>query len=368
MPDPGVAPAARGRTVRTLLVGVSAVALLVAVSVTAGPAAACALVGLLAVLSGFVALVAGRPAGSSGRGRRGAVAVLALGGAGAFLGGTAFGAPLPDDARPHPSSTRLLSTVPAAPAGGALATLATLPVKGPAPMTGYERERRFGRAWIDVDRNGCDTRNDVLRRDLTGRAEMRCRVLSGLLEDPYTGRSIEFERGRTTSEAVQIDHVVALADAWRTGAQQLPKSRRVQLANDPLNLFAVDGPTNMSKGDGDAATWLPKRKAFRCTYVAHQVAVKRAYALWVTPAEGAAMRRVLARCPDQPLPRPGLAADPTPTPTTPTASTTATPSAPVARRGGVCDSADATAADGTGRALACATGTAGGRLRWRLAS
>jgi Protein of unknown function (DUF1524)/Excalibur calcium-binding domain len=189
--------------------------------------------------------------------------------------------------------------------GTALAALATLEVKGRAPRTGYDRDQ-FGPAWADVDRNGCDTRNDLLARDLTGETfepgTHDCVVLTGTLADPYTATTIAFQRGNTTSTAVQIDHVVALSDAWQKGAQQLDAGTRQQFANDPLNLLAVDGPTNQAKGDGDAATWLPPNKAFRCAYVARQVAVKARYGLWVTQAEHDAVARVLAACPDEPLP------------------------------------------------------------------
>jgi hypothetical protein len=187
----------------------------------------------------------------------------------------------------------------------AAAALALLPVKGRAPLTGYSRAR-FGPAWTDVDRNGCDQRNQVLARDMTGEqikpGTHGCVVVTGHLHDPYTGREIAFRRGEKTSEAVQIDHVVALGDAWRTGAQQLDPSTLLELANDPLNLLAVDGPTNQSKGDSDAASWLPPARSFRCTYVSRQVAVKRRYRLWVTAAERAAIATVLAGCPGQPLP------------------------------------------------------------------
>jgi hypothetical protein len=179
----------------------------------------------------------------------------------------------------------------------ARAALAALPVKGRAPATGYDRVARFGEAWLDVDRNGCDTRDDILARDLTGvtrRAD--CRVLTGTLADPYTGRAIAFVRGEQTSALVQIDHVVALLDAWETGAQGLSAQSRVQLANDPLELLAVDGATNQAKGAGDAATWLPPSTAFRCDYAARQVSVKAKYGLWVTPAEAAALRHILAGC------------------------------------------------------------------------
>ena len=186
-------------------------------------------------------------------------------------------------------------------ASKALEVLATLPVKGRAPKTGYSREQ-FGPAWSDVDHNGCDTRNDMLRRDLTALAlrpgTRDCVVLSGVLADPYTATAINFLRGNATSTAVQIDHVVALSDAWQKGAQQLSPAQRLSFANDPLNLLAVDGPANQSKSDGDAATWLPPNKSYRCNYVARQISVKSSYGLWVTQAEHDAMARVLSDCPD----------------------------------------------------------------------
>jgi hypothetical protein len=124
-----------------------------------------------------------------------------------------------------------------------------------------------------------------------------------LLHDPYTSRVIHFRRGEVTSLAVQIDHVVAMGDAWQKGAQRWASSTRIDFANDPLNLLAVDGPTNESKGDGDAATWLPPNKAYRCAYVARQIAVKARYHLWVTQAERDAMSRILTACPGQRVPR-----------------------------------------------------------------
>ncbi|PZE62685.1 HNH endonuclease family protein [Curtobacterium sp. MCBD17_021] len=182
-------------------------------------------------------------------------------------------------------------------AAAARATLAALPVKGKAPSTGYDREADFGTAWLDVDHNGCDTRNDVLARDLTDIVRQGpCKVLSGDLVSPYTGAPVAFVRGNTTSTLVQIDHVVALENAWRTGAQQLSQAERQALANDPDNLFAVDGRSNAQKRSADAATWLPAAKGFRCEYVEHQIAVKAEYRLWVVPAERDAMERVLAAC------------------------------------------------------------------------
>jgi hypothetical protein len=144
-----------------------------------------------------------------------------------------------------------------------------------------------------------------LNRDLTNVSiNDKCQVESGVLHDPYTGKTIDFKRGSGTSGAVQIDHVVALSDAWETGAQQLSSTERQKLANDPLELLAVDGPANENKGDGDAATWLPPNKPFRCEYIARQIAVKQKYRLWVTAAEKTAMVHVLASCPTQTLPVP----------------------------------------------------------------
>jgi hypothetical protein len=200
----------------------------------------------------------------------------------------------PSGTEPRPTATGPVS----ASTAQTLAALDALEIKGRAPKTGYDREDKFGSAWVDMDQNGCDTRNDILARDLvvTTMADA-CRVLTGTLADPYTGTSITFVRGEATSSRVQIDHVVALSNAWQTGAGQLGAEQRYEFANDPLNLLAVDGPTNGSKGDGDAATWLPPNAAFRCAYVTRQIAVKAAYELWVTQAEHDAMTRVLAGCP-----------------------------------------------------------------------
>ena len=183
--------------------------------------------------------------------------------------------------------------------------LDSLEVKGRAPKTGYKRTQ-FGKAWADVDHNGCDTRNDILNRDLTGVrykwGTHKCVVKSGTLHDPYTGKDIKFKRGQKTSTAVQIDHVVALSDAWQKGAQKLSKTKRTELANDPYNLLAVQGRANQKKSDGDAATWLPSNKGFRCEYVARQIGVKHKYSLWVTKAEKEAMTKVLSSCPTQTVP------------------------------------------------------------------
>jgi len=183
----------------------------------------------------------------------------------------------------------------------ALAALNNLEVKGRAPKTGYARSQ-FPH-WSDPDRNGCDARNDTLKRDLTNityKVGTRdCKVIAGQLLDPFSGKVITFS---TTKVVIDIDHVVALSNAWQTGAAYFDKSKRTQIANDPLNLLAVDSKLNRQKGDGDAATWLPPSKAFRCEYVARQVAVKAKYGLWVTKPEKVAIDKILSTCVGQKLP------------------------------------------------------------------
>ncbi|MEO5835033.1 MAG: HNH endonuclease family protein [Nakamurella sp.] len=240
-----------------------------------------------------------------GSGRRGILLVVGLvvviGGVGAAV----EAGPAPSGGHPDQlTEVQIIDLIGGAPDGSALAAVGDLAIKGRAPKTGYNRAR-FGQRWKDVDRNGCDTRNDILRRDLTAivvkAGTQGCKVLGGSLADPYTGTLMTFVQGTDTSDQVQIDHVVALSDAWQKGAQGWDASTRSAFANDPLNLLAVDGATNTAKGDGDAATWLPPNRTYRCAYVARQVAVKVEYQAWVTPAERAAIVVVLADCPTEPL-------------------------------------------------------------------
>lgn len=195
----------------------------------------------------------------------------------------------------------LLSPTNTQAATDALTVLNNLEVKGRAPKTGYARAQ-FPH-WSDPDRNGCDARNDTLKRDLTNitfkEGTRECKVIAGQLLDPFSGKVITFSADKVV---VDIDHVVALSNAWQTGAAYFDKNKRSQIANDPLNLLAVDAKLNRKKGDGDAATWLPPYKAFRCEYVARQVAVKAKYGLWVTQPEKAAIGKILSTCVGQKLP------------------------------------------------------------------
>ena len=207
-------------------------------------------------------------------------------------------------AAPTPPATPAPSTPVPGVVVQAKAALPTIPVKGAAPKTGYARAQ-FGQAWTDDNmmlfgHNGCDTRNDILRRDLTGTVlkpgTRDCVVLSGVLNDPYTAKTINFVRGKDTSSLVQIDHRVPLSWAWQHGAQSWTAAKRVDFANDPDNLVAVDGPTNQAKGDSGPGAWLPPNKAYRCEYVSRFMLVTAKHGLWLTQGDADGIARVLAGC------------------------------------------------------------------------
>lgn len=176
---------------------------------------------------------------------------------------------------------------------------------------GYDRERYFG-GWAS---NGCGsatTRDTILARDLKGAVKnSKCQVTSGTLSDPYTGRTIQFRRGRNTSSAVQIDHVVALLDAWESGARDWDQAKRVEYANSQDVLLASDGPANMAKGSGldvngtalyrsqDSGApdvWMPDNKAYRCDYMAKRATIKSKWGLTMTPREKQQTVSVLSQC------------------------------------------------------------------------
>ena len=180
----------------------------------------------------------------------------------------------------------------------AIDLLEKLEIKGRAPKTGYKRTQ-FYDDWPNV--NGCSLRQLIIKRELGDTAVLDgCNVISGSYVEPYTGETKTFTERSQISKGIQIDHVVALSDAWQKGAQNLSAEKRNQLATDPLNLLAVDSSANQKKSDGDAATWLPSNKAFRCQYVARQVSVKYKYTLWLTQAEHDAIAGVLDQCPNEP--------------------------------------------------------------------
>ena len=206
------------------------------------------------------------------------------------------------DAVPTPSAS-LIATPPETPhessdaAAAALATLDAIPVAVDR-ASGYERDA-FGSGWLDTDDNGCDTRNDILARDLRDesfKAGSVCVVISGVLDDPYTATVIRFVRGAGTSDEVQIDHIVPLSWAWGYGAGGWTDERRKAFANDPRNLRAVEGSANMSKGDSGPGEWMPANAAFRCDYVVSFIAVVVVYELSIPDTDRGAIREVLAGC------------------------------------------------------------------------
>jgi hypothetical protein len=191
-----------------------------------------------------------------------------------------------------------------APGVDVLAGIALIPVR----IRGHDYRRdAFGDSWSDDNsapggHNGCDTRNDILERDLVDKSYVpikRCptAVATGLLHDPYTNAEVAFTRGEKTGAAVQIDHIVPLALAWDLGARFWTDDLRLRFANDPANLIAVDGPTNQDKGDGEPATWMPPNRAFHCQYAMQFIAVLRGYALPVDAPSAVALRQAASTCP-----------------------------------------------------------------------
>jgi hypothetical protein len=240
--------------------------------------------------------------------------------------------------------------------------LGKLQVRPLGSLSGYSRAQ-FGSAWQDVDHNGCDTRNDILHRDLV-KIVLRsdgCTIQSGLLHDPYTGKAIHFLRGVQTSSAVQIDHVVALGNAWETGAKTWTADKRLHYANDPVVLLAVDGPQNESKGDSDASRWLPPNRAYDCAYVARQVTIKFKYHLWVSGSEKSKMASVLSDCahatpPQTTSSKPGSQTG---------GSTGGGTASGTVHPGSYCSAPGATGHSSSGATYVCKSSATDTRLRWR---
>jgi hypothetical protein len=202
-----------------------------------------------------------------------------------------------------PTTSRAVPAVDHVPTGTpdvvmARTKLGALKVAAPVKADGYVRECDngaacvFGQPWADTDGDGCDQRSQVLARDLQNvvRKKGRCGVQSGELQDPYTGDTV------TSVSKIQIDHVVPLAEMWRSGASGWTVDRRTLAANDLRNLVAVKGTTNQSKGDKTPDKWMPPNAAYTCTYARIYIGVKADYALTVSTAEHSALDKALATC------------------------------------------------------------------------
>lgn len=223
-----------------------------------------------------------------------------------------FASATPTQATPSPTSSAEVAapspeaSTPSVDASSsqALAVAQGLQVRGRAPDTNYSREA-FGSAWRDVDRNGCDTRNDILQRDFTttifksGTGD--CKVIGGTWTDPYSNESYTFDEAPS---GAQIDHVVSLKNAWQMGADQWSDDMRVEFANDPLNLRVTIASLNQQKSDSNAASWLPPFKPGRCNFIATQVAVKAKWNLYVTESEKEVFLAILSKpeCQETKLP------------------------------------------------------------------
>lgn len=222
------------------------------------------------------------------------VAILALliyAGSRLYTDGATKQQPTPSNIQQTASSNELL----------AIDELAKLPIKKSESGTDYQRSN-FSSGWAKW--KSCNVRQKILARDIKNAtmASNGCTITGGQLHDPYTGHILDMKTKSEVAKKVQIDHVVALSNAWKTGARYLTAETRKQLANDDLNLIAVSSQANQEKSDGDASTWLPSNLAFRCAYVARQIAVKIRYSLWVTRPEYDAMTAVLSNCHNQPMP------------------------------------------------------------------
>lgn len=213
---------------------------------------------------------------------------------GTATGCEGFELPAGGAAAPSSTGNAPVAPVPATSVAEARKDLAALTVK-PAREGGYQRIRDFGPAWsVDVDRNGCGTRDDVLRRDLTEvKLRGRCTVTAGVLADPYTGQTVTFTKA--TAVKVQVDHVVALGAAWVRGARDWPQAQRERFANDPANLLATTASANQSKSDRGPAEWLP-RQAYRCAYAVRWIQVSTSYKLALTPPDKSTLTTLLGRC------------------------------------------------------------------------
>jgi hypothetical protein len=187
-----------------------------------------------------------------------------------------------------------------------------------APVPAFD-PAQFGTDLPSVAKTRCNAFNYVLQRDLIDidySSQRTCGIRSGALFDQSTATWAWYVNGEPTN-AVGVDNLVSLADAWANGASTWPADRRETFRNDPANLVAASTASIASKAGRSAALWLPPAVGDRCNYIAQQIAVKLDFALTVTSAERAAMTTVLNGCPDtfitpKPTSAPPTAGSPSP--------------------------------------------------------
>jgi hypothetical protein len=301
------------------VLGLAGVALVLAAGwVIGGPAAALLPAGAVLLMVGGYGLVSGQVRWAHVHSRA-AAGAAALTGVALAAAGTAL-APLPLSSQParvergsvqRPDSTPTATSrvdpdalIATAAPGTALAALGRLPVRAERSLVGYQPSAYRSATSSD----GCTVEQLVLRRDLQGMVLRRgsaCEVRSGVLTDPYTGRTINYRSGKPARtvrlDTVRLDFVVTPRDAWRTGAASWSDAQRARFAADPLNRIATGGRTGSHQGSSDAASWLPSLSSWRCPHVTRQITVKTRFRLSVTPAERTAMAEVLSSCAPPPV-------------------------------------------------------------------
>ena len=156
---------------------------------------------------------------------------------------------------------------------------------------GYSRN--LFKHWIDADKNGCNTRYEVLIAEATVKPKVGagCYLTGGRWRSSYDGKIF------TNPTGLDIDHMVPLAEAWRSGAWAWTTAQRMDFANDledSRSLLAVTASLNRSKGDRDVAAWLPAKA--QCNYISNWIAVKWRFDLSVDPIEGEFLQEKITAC------------------------------------------------------------------------
>ena len=253
-------------------------------------------------------------------------------------------------------------------------------------LEGYDRTRF--KLWIDADKNGCDTRAEVLITEaiVKPRKSAKCKLTGGKWLSSYDG--IRY----TDASKLDIDHLVPLAEAWRSGAWAWTDQQRMEYANDLQDdwaLNAVTASVNRSKGDKDISQWLPKKNV--CAYLGGWVSIKARYELTVDVAEAKVISKYYVTCglgyqtrqleqvvasptPNvtesqspipTPLPSSSTSSTPTPTPTT-TVTASSTPTVmPIVTPGAFCAPSGAVGKSSSGVLYTCKTSPTDTRNRWR---
>ncbi len=149
--------------------------------------------------------------------------------------------------------------------------------------------------WKDLDGNGCNTREDILKKytsEYTGRFD-GCKIKSGKFYDYYNGKFLRYDKSVDTGGGIQIDHIVAIGNAWISGGYKWGKDEWISYINDEEVLIPTSSKTNREKSDKDITEWKPANNSYLCTYAEKQVEIKDKYKLTVTEKEKAELKSIL---------------------------------------------------------------------------